>query len=133
MSATRFQCCLLLLILVLAGCGGRSASGRPGVQRNLLTTQDLEGGGYRDALTTVQSLRPQWLNSRGVSSFTQRETVKVYLDGSLLGGPETLAQIPIHSIASMRYLDALEATNRWGLDHGLGAIMVSTRRSPDAA
>ncbi len=87
----------------------------------------MQAAGYADAFTTVQSLRPQWLRQRGVSSITQRETVKVYLDGSLLGGPEFLRQITVRSISTIRYLDGLEATQRWGLDHGLGAIVVSTR------
>jgi hypothetical protein len=28
----------------------------------------------------------------------------------------------------MRYFDGLQASQRWGLDHGMGAIVVSTRR-----
>jgi len=56
-----------------------------------------------------------------------QESIKVYLDGSLMGGPEQLRQIQVRSISSIRFLDGLEATNRWGLDHGLGAIVVSTR------
>jgi hypothetical protein len=85
--------------------------------------------GYSDAFTTVQTLRPQWLRQRGALSITQRESVKVYLDGSLYGGAESLRQITTRSISSIRYLDALEATQRYGLDHGQGAIVVSTRKT----
>jgi hypothetical protein len=89
--------------------------------------EELRASGYQDAFSAVQALRPQWLWTRGTTSINQAETVKVYLDGSLMGGVEQLRQIPVRSIASIRHLDGLEATNRWGLDHGLGAIMVSTR------
>jgi hypothetical protein len=55
--------------------------------------------------------------------------VKVYLDGSLLGGTESLRQITTRSISTIRYLNGLEASERWGLDHDLGAIVVTTRKS----
>jgi len=120
--------CLLILVAALACGSARPASRAPGGERNLLGTEEMLAAGYTDAYTTVQTLRPQWLRQRGVSSINMQEIVKVYLDGSLLGGPESMAQITVRSIASIRYLDALEATNRWGLDHGLGAIVISTRR-----
>jgi hypothetical protein len=88
----------------------------------------METAGYGDAFSVVQALRPRWLWTRGSTSINQEESVKVYLDGSLMGGPEYLRQIPVRSISSIRFMDGLEATNRWGLDHGLGAILVSTRR-----
>jgi hypothetical protein len=59
--------------------------------------------------------------------------VKVYLDGSLMGGLDQLKAISVRSIASIRFLDGLEASNRWGLNHGMGAIVVSTRESGEGA
>jgi hypothetical protein len=79
----------------------------------------------------VQSLRPRWLRVRGVTSVAGSETVKVYLDGSLLGSPQSLRQISTHSIGSLRYLSGLEATQRYGLDHGAGAIIASTQGRTD--
>ena len=64
---------------------------------------------------------------RGRTSFSAQEYVKVYLDDSLLGAPDQLRQITARSIASIRFLDGNEATTRWGLDHGHGAIVVLTR------
>lgn len=87
--------------------------------------------GYPDAFTTVQSLRPQWLQRRGSTSLRGGEVqIKVYLDGTLLGGPENLRQITTRSISSIRYLDGLQASERFGFDHGQGAIVVSTRLDP---
>lgn len=51
----------------------------------------------------------------------------MYLDDSLLGGPDYLKQIAVSSISSIRFVDGLDASNRWGLDHGMGAIVVLTR------
>jgi hypothetical protein len=119
---------LLGLLLLLAACGGRSSTQGQRLDRNLLSEEEMLAAGYSDALTTVQSLRPQWLNKRGVSSINLQESIKVYLDNSLMGGPEQLQQITTRSISTIRYLDGIAATSRWGLDHGQGAIMVSTRR-----
>jgi hypothetical protein len=117
------------LVLLLAGCAAGPA-GQPVsvVDRNLLTAEDMRAAGYTDAFRAVQSLRPQWLRTRGPTSLTQPEvTIKVYLDGSRMGGPEQLERITISSISWIRFLDANEATQRWGLDHVNGAIFVSTR------
>lgn len=115
------------LLLILAACGSRPAPQSASPARNVLSAAEMQAGGYPDAFTTVQSLRPQWLRLRGPSSLGRQGTIKVYLDGSLLGGPESLQQITIRSISTIRYFDGLEATQRWGLDHGQGAIAVSTR------
>jgi hypothetical protein len=117
------------LLLLLAACAVAPGQRRSRtVDHTLITAEEMQGAGYTDAFRVVQSLRPQWLRTRGATSFAQRETIKVYLDGSLLGGPEQLQQITTTSISSIRFLDAHEATQRWGLDHGQGAIVVSTRR-----
>lgn len=134
MKTTRVPLRALALAAALVGVAGTAtacASGRPGSEsrrdQRTLMAEELRASGYQDAFSAVQALRPQWLWTRGTTSINQAETVKVYLDGSLMGGVEQLRQIPVRSIASIRHLDGLEATNRWGLDHGLGAIMVSTR------
>lgn len=119
---------ILAMLCVLAGaCGARSNAGGTRGDSSLITTAEVDGSGHQDAFTLVQALRPHWLRVRGTSSIAVREIVQVYLDGSLLGGPEYLRQVSTHSISSLRYMDGLEATQRWGLDHGAGAIVVSTR------
>jgi hypothetical protein len=95
--------------------------------RNVLTVEDLTKTGPQDVYTALQSLRPQWLSKRGSGSILQQETIKVYLDGNLMGGPDYLRQITTHSIRSIRRMDGIEATQRYGLDHGQGAILVFTR------
>lgn len=125
---------LALLCVLAAGCGGATAGGggTPRGDANVITAAEIDGAGHADALSLVQSLRPRWLRVRGASTVAGSETVKVYLDGSLLGSPQTLRQISTQSIGSLRYLTGLEATQRYGLDHGAGAIVASTRgRAPE--
>ncbi|MGD8360688.1 MAG: hypothetical protein PVJ04_04600 [Gemmatimonadota bacterium] len=120
---------LLGVGFLLGGCGTASTQ-RAGVRHDqrVLTAEEIEGSGFNDAFSVVQALRPHWLSTRGTSSINQPQFIKVYLDNNLLGGTESLRTIPVNTIARMEYLDGLEASNRWGLDHGLGAIMVTTRR-----
>lgn len=128
MIATLSRVSWIALLLIVAACGTRSVAPGTRPDRNLISEEEMKAAGYHDALSTIQLLRPQWLNRRGPSTINLKESVKVYLDGSLLGGPEHLQRITVSSISTMRYLDAIEATQRWGLDHGLGAILVITRK-----
>lgn len=130
-QAGRLTAAIAMLCVAAAGCSARSESGTTRSNAKTITTAEMQASGHQDAYSLVQSLRPQWLRVRGTSSFNLTETVQVYLDGSRLGGPDHLRQISTHSISSLRYLDGLEATQRWGLDHGAGAIVVSTRERTD--
>ncbi|MGH7447657.1 MAG: hypothetical protein ACRELT_08855 [Longimicrobiales bacterium] len=128
MSSPYARCLAPALVFLLAACAAGPAERRVSTaDRNLITAEEMRAAGYTDAFRAVQSLRPQWLQIRGPTSFSRPEVIKVYLDGSLMGGPEQLRQIATSSISSIRFLDANEATQRWGLDHGNGAILVSTR------
>lgn len=118
---------LTLILLVVAACGSRPPGTTSLPDRSYISPEEIASSGQTDAFGVVQLLRPQWLNTRGRGSITQQEGIKVYLDDSLMGGVEYLRQITARSIASIRYYDGLEATQRWGLDHGLGAIAVATR------
>ena len=119
-----------VLFLTVSACASqaRRADAAPS-SRNTLTAEEMLRAGYPDAFMTVQSLRPSWLRARGTTSFSRTaSSIKVYLDDSLLGGPESLRSITMRSISTIRYLDGLQASERWGLDHSMGAIVVVTRR-----
>lgn len=120
---------LIPFVLTLTACSASSgAKGSAPRDRALLTAEDIQKSGAVEAFTAVQTLRPHWLVKRGSTSFRQTEIVKVYLDGNLMGGPDQLRQITTTSIESIRYMDGLEATQRYGLDHGQGAVLVFTKR-----
>jgi hypothetical protein len=50
------------------------------------------------------------------------------MDDLRLGGLDQLKQIMPAAVESVQFLTGLEATQRWGLDHGHGAIVVTSRR-----
>jgi hypothetical protein len=96
--------------------------------RNLLTPEDWAGRNDTDAYALVRSLRPAWLRgSRGASSNAEATPVVVYRDGVKMGNDSELRSIPTMQIREIRYLDAMAATQRFGMDHAGGAILVTTQ------
>jgi hypothetical protein len=80
------------------------------------------------AFEAVEHLRPQFFNRRGETSILLRRAtvLSVYLDNVRLGGVETLRDVPITAIQSIRYLSPGEATYRWGTNQTGGAILLSS-------
>jgi hypothetical protein len=127
---TRFTRLMLSVAVVttVTGCGARQGAGGAGGDRSVITIEQLQEGGYRNALEAVEALRRTWLIERPDGLTTQRE-VQVYLDNSRLGGIQSLRQVSTSDIVSIRYIDAATAINRWGVDHSQGVIMIVTRKT----
>ena len=109
---------LLGLVLLSSGsaCGARQTSTGTRTDRSVITIDQIQQGGYRNAYEAVEGLRATWLKERPDGLTMQRE-IQAYLDNSRLGGVQLLRQIATPQIASIRYIDAATAINRWGVDH----------------
>lgn len=119
--------CLAASIALLAvACAGRKSETAPGVDRNLLLQEQFADRGYHTAYDVIEALRSNWLSNRGPNSFSTPSQVQVYLDGVRMGGVDQLRTIDVRPVTYIRYFDGIAATARWGLDHGAGAIYVST-------
>lgn len=116
---------LLVLVVASSACAARSSRLTP-VSHEVLTQQDLLDHGFTTALDAIQSLRGNWLETRGTDSFFSPSTVKVYLDDVQLGGIDELSSVTISNVVYIRHYDGVAATARWGVDHGAGAIYIST-------
>jgi hypothetical protein len=118
----------VFLFLLLAACGGRGDGvARPSPDRSLITREEIQQHRFTNAYQLVEALHSNWLRTRGTDSFAQPGQVLVYLDDSRLGGVEALRSISTQTVGYIRYYDGLQASARWGLDHGHGVIFVSTR------
>jgi len=103
------------------------AARAPRRDRNKIVEEELADRNETDALAFIQNTRPQWLRVRGRSSMALSEQVWVYRNGSKLGGLATLRQVSLAELRGAEYLDGSKATERFGADHGAGAILLSTR------
>ncbi len=109
---------------------------------NLITAAEVARAGGSSGFDVVQLLRPQWFRVRGASTLRTSEVsrgnetldamvqvpIVVYVEGHRVGGPEALRGVSTNQIREMRFVDSREASQRWGSDHGNGAIVVLLRR-----
>lgn len=117
-----------ILSVLVSACAARAPSTSiPLEDRNQLTQADLREHNFTNAYDAIEALRPIWLQTRGANTLlTTQVQVVVYLNDTRLGGIETLRQVSTEAVVTIRHLDGLAATARWGLDHGSGVILVST-------
>lgn len=122
---------MLAFAVVVTACASRGKSGarQQNARADLLTSEELRAGQWRNAYDAVSSLRARWLQPRGPDTIIGKPgEVQVHLDDVHLGGVDTLREIPVIEIAYIQFFDPATASARWGLDHSHGAIYVSTRQ-----
>lgn len=113
---------LVLAFGVLGACAGSGlTSGNPD---EISPQQVQEARPVSNAYALVQRLRPNWLEKRGTSSIRNPSDIVIYVDGSRRGGPDSLRQISVANVQSMRYMNPNQATLRYGSGHDHGVIQV---------
>lgn len=129
----RCRCARFIVVCSVAAtvaCGGATTSAaRPGGMRNddsaLLSEAEIARDGDRTVLETIQRLRPIYLSmARNRGSTGERV---VYVDGVRVGTLEVLRGIRSSRVREVRWLDAREATIRFGTGHSAGAILIATK------
>ena len=119
-------------LVLVTGCASGGTSSSPSARRNrdLILMDEIQRASAGNAFDLVQTLRPNWLHTRGEHSIADGsqgiDVLIVYLDNARLGGAQTLRQIPVQTLTSIQYFDAKSATYKWGNGHTHGAILVST-------
>ena len=153
LPAMLWFCLMVGAVAACASSGGAAGSSNVKVKTNpdVITTAEIDAGGFRDAYDVVQRLRPTWFtkaraSSSGSLSGTQVSSgsggmggvqpsssgggLVVYLDNTRMGGPEALRDLPATSINSLQYMDAATATAKLpGLGSSIitGAIVATAR------
>ena len=115
-------------LIGLVGCGPHATHVVP-QNRNLITSDEIARSNATNAMEAVERLRPSFLRTRGAQSMqnTEPPTPIVYVDGMRYGTLQTLSTIPALNIFSIEYMNAIDASQRFGLGHEGGAIVVNTR------
>jgi hypothetical protein len=130
--------------LMLLGCGGGGSgtAAQPGTaapaartrgSSTVITESEISASQYQNALEVVQNLRPQMLIPRGAGSDASGSTITsipiiIYMDDIRLGDPSSLANIPTIRVKEIRFVNARDATTRYGTGHSSGVILVTTKR-----
>jgi len=130
---TRLRRLGLPLLLLCGACVSSRANPRHRVDMSVLTQDDLVDHQYENVLEAVQTLRSNWLNERGPDSFASPSHIWVYIDNTKVGGVQSLASISTRYISSIRKVNGIDATARWGIGHSAGVIAVMTWPPQDAS
>jgi hypothetical protein len=116
------------LAALASACSSNPAPAeRPRFDASLITREQILEGQFTNAYDAVKTLRGSWLNTVRPESFRYPAVIQVYLDGVRLGDVSALSTVQALPIQYIRYHNAQDATARWGMDHGAGAIYVSTK------
>lgn len=121
----------LCTLALVSGCAaGTAAEGsRPRSSSTLITFEEIQQRGqYSNLYDLVSEMRPRWVRSRGPDTLTGKSgEVQVHMDGNRLGPVSALRTLAASGVTSIEWLAPVDAAARFGLDHGHGAILVSTR------
>jgi hypothetical protein len=123
---TRLRRLGLPLLLLCGACASSQANPRHRVDMSVLTQDDLVDHQYQSVLEAVQTLRSNWLNERGPDSFASPSHIWVYIDNTRVGDVQSLAAISTRYVSSIRKVNGIDATARWGIGHSAGVISVMT-------
>lgn len=120
----RITFAILAVVLGAAACGGGGAGRpRPRGSADRITESELEAVYQLTAYEAIQRLRPRWLQTR------TGDLPTVHVDGAVRsGGREVLASIRASDIQEIQYMNAPDATTRFGTNYISGVILVSTKR-----
>jgi hypothetical protein len=122
-----------LMILVATGCASSQSALTPTPPKQInqleMTQEEIRATQFTNMFDVIQALRGNWMRRKGDVSFTGEQTqIQVYLDTQRIGGVEELRTIAPVNVALVRYYDGAQASARWGINHGQGAIYILTRR-----
>ena len=129
---------IVVATALLAACASSSTprQSTAGATTDLVTAAEIEATPVQNAYDLVNRLRPRWLTMSGtrVGSISggsvRRQIIVVYLDGTRLGGIESLRAVTASSLKSLRYYDATRAATVLrdsGPEQLAGAIVLSSK------
>ncbi len=123
----RFITCISLLIVVALTACATTNSKTTYSRHNVLKTEEIRKQVASDAYNLIRNLRPLWLRNRGQRSIhfnNEASYPTVYVNDSKHGDIDSLYLISTQQVKEVRFLNASEATIRFGLNHAGGAILI---------
>jgi hypothetical protein len=124
---------LVVVVLLLSGCGPSGASSTVAVDRDVLMANEISTTEATNAYDAIALKRPWFLQSRGPRSLSQPEAGQtneypiVYVNRMYFGDLESLRHFSVREISVIQFLDSNEATMEFGAGHTGGVIMITTK------
>jgi hypothetical protein len=120
---------LLLALGIVSACAGKSTSTDVTPSSSgVITRAEMEQVEHASLYDVVQALRGRWLQTRGPKTLMGRPAeIQVFLDDLRLGGVDALRSLTTDNVASISFIDPVEAGQRWGGKYAQGSIVVATR------
>lgn len=126
----RYPLIIPVALLLVAACASSSAnkSGGGRRDRNVITRAEIDQSPEHSALTLIRTLRPGMLRDRGKTSIAQPDPgIIVFLNGQRYGDIGSLEGMEVSNIEEIRFLDAAEAQQRYGMGYPQGVILITSR------
>ena len=121
----------VVLALILSSCASSGIGSRG--SGNSLTAEEIAEVAALTAYEAIEFARPQWLRPRSLRAGATQAMGSdiagpvVYMDGIRAGTAEDLRRLRADRVVLMEYMSPSDATTRFGTNHDLGAILVTTR------
>ncbi|MGQ0537305.1 MAG: hypothetical protein ACT4R6_00025 [Gemmatimonadaceae bacterium] len=122
---------MLSCTLAAAACSS-SGTVRERAQRtrpNAITQEEIARVTASTALDLIQKLRPQYLRRIPISlEGRPYATAAVFVDNVQFGQLDALRLVPAATVREVQYIDAGDATIRYGTGYPAGAILILTKQ-----
>ncbi len=121
----------VILIMIIIGLASCSGAGRPDYRsatydRNFIYEEEILKYPNYSVYELIRAVRPRWVNKRGTKSMEEWANYPiVYVNGLREGSIEQLHFVSSQSVTEIQFLNAGDATIRYGVDHPSGAILVT--------
>jgi hypothetical protein len=97
-------------------------------KRDVITRDEIQSSLQReqDLLTAIRSLRPHFLESRGVRTLGNSiaDPIAIYIDGVRQSGVDILQSMMAANVNEVRYLEPSRAVQEYGSSANGGAVVV---------
>ncbi len=98
------------------------------MDQNRITFEELQDDPSLDLLTLIERERPRWMRPRGTTVFSGQVSPAVFIDDVRQpGGVDVLRSLRVTDLQEVRFMNARDATTRYGTDMISGAILVTRR------
>ena len=128
LSRTPIAALVLALTLGLPACSTTGGGGGGGGSRNEITYEQVSAQPDGTAFTVIQALRGSWLRARtqGTLGNPEPSYARVWLNDLSFGDIESLHNVQSSEISRMEFINARDATTRYGTGYPGGIIHIHT-------